>query len=215
MATGERRKMKIYRTSKFDKIIKEAIDGINLPKNFNADIGSCMLATEILVKKLISMGRTDFKVIEGYITFPTVDWNDKHTWIEMNDGEIIDRTKDQWGIKNIIYLKTKRKIYSPIEYLKLCDKFPIENSSKYLGDFQYLGTCITTVDDSCIWDATEMAQLIDNSKPFDIDGIYPFLSNELKNKVKNNPSDIECGINNDIVFVYDIQDDIHYFYKKI
>jgi hypothetical protein len=94
------------------------------------------------------------------------------------------------------------------EYYKEINKNIKEN-------YEYLGTCITTVDDSCIWDATEMAQLIDNSRPFDIDGIYTFLSNELKNKVKNNPSEVECGINNDIVFVYDIQDDIHYFYKKI
>ena len=206
--------MKIYRTSKFDKMVKEAIVGIELPRTFNPDIGSCMLAAEILVKKLINLGRNDFKVIEGYITFPTVDWNDQHTWIEMDDGEIIDPTSNQWGIKNIVYLRQKRKEYAPKEYLELCDKHPIENASKYLGNYEYLGTCISTVDDSCIWDATEMAQLIENSDSFDIEGIYPFLSDELKQKVKNNPSSIESGINENIVWIYDVKSDIHYFYIK-
>jgi len=81
-------------------------------------------------------------------------------------------------------------------------------------NYEYLGTCISTVDDSCMWDATEMAQLIENSDKFDIYGVYPFLSNELKQKVENNPSTIECGVNNDIVWVYDTIEDIHYFYKK-
>lgn len=92
---------------------------------------------------------------------------------------------------------------------------PIENASKYLGNYEYIGTCVSTVDDSCIWDATEMAQLIENSKPFDIEGIYPFLSDELKQKVKNNPSEIESGINDSIIWVYDTLEDIHYFYKRI
>ncbi len=215
METGEKRKMKIYKTSKFEKLYKEAIEGIELPHTFKSDIGSCMLAAEILVKKLLKIGREDFKIIEGYITFPTVEWKDQHTWIEMYDGEIIDPTSSQWGHKNIVYLKQKRKIYTPQEYLELCHNYPITNANKYLGNYEYLGTCISTVDDSCIWDATEMAQLIENSKDFDVHGIYPFLSSELKRKVENHSSIIECGINNDIVWVYDSIDDIHYFYKKL
>jgi len=203
--------MKIYR---FNKLVKEAIEGVDLPDTFKSDFGSCMLAAEILVKKLINLGRKDFKVVEGYITFASVEWDEEHTWIEMDNGEIVDPTSNQWGIKGIIYLKQKRKEYTPNEYLELCEKYPEENISRYLGNYEYLGTCISTVDDYCIWDATEMAQLIDNSKVFDIDGIYPFLSDELKAKVKNNPSDIECGINGNIVFVYDVLNDIHYFYKR-
>jgi len=210
----EKRKMKIYKTSKFEKIHKKAIDGVELPHTFKSDIGSCMLAAEILVKKLLKLGREDFKIIEGYITFPTVDWKDQHTWIEMDDGGIIDPTSNQWGYKNIVYLKGKRKTYTPQEYLELCHKYPTTNANKYLGNYKYLGTCISTIDDSCMWDATEMAQLIENSDGFDIYGIYPFLSNELKHKVENNPSAIKCGINNDIVWIYDSTEDIHYFYKK-
>lgn len=92
-----------------------------------------------------------------------------------------------------------------------------KNDTPKTESYQYLGTCISTVDDLCIWDATEMSQLIENGNEFDISGIYPFLSTELKLKVKNNPynpSTIECGINNDIVWIYDSVNDIHYFYKK-
>ena len=60
-----------------------------------------------------------------------------------------------------------------------------------------------------------MAQLIENSDSFDIEGIYPFLSDELKQKVKNNPSAIEYGINENIVWIYDVKSDIHYFYRKL
>jgi hypothetical protein len=216
-AIGEKRKMKIYRTSKFDKFIKEAMEGIDLPTNFECTFGSCMLAAKILVRKLLRMGRNDFKVIEGYITFPNVEWNEQHTWIEMDNGKIIDPTKTQWGIKKeIVYLPTRRKEYTPKQYLDLAAKYPDEdNPRKYIGNYQYIGTCISTVDDEFIWDESEMAQLIDNSNPLDIEGIYPFLSDELKNKLDNNYSDFECGINEDIVWVYDIQSDIYYFYKKV
>lgn len=200
--------------SKFDVMCKETIEGINLPNTFKPDIGSCMIATEILVQKLLKLGREDFKIIEGYITFPTVEWNDQHTWIEMHDGEIIDQTAGQWGIKNIIYLKYKRKEYSPKNYLALCMKHPITNSSKYLGNYDFLGTC-STVHNSCMWGATDMQQIIENSEEFDIYGVYHVLSNEVKQKVENNPSMIECGVNNDIVWVYDSTEDIHYFYKRI
>lgn len=60
-----------------------------------------------------------------------------------------------------------------------------------------------------------MAQIIDNSVPFDVNGIYPFLSEHLKKKIHNNPSQIEAGINDNIVWIYDVSDDIHYFYKRI
>jgi hypothetical protein len=202
--------------SKFDKLIKEAIDGLDLPSNFECSFGSCMLAAKILVRKLLRLGRNDFKVIEGYITFPNVEWNEQHTWIEMDDGEIIDPTKMQWGIKKeIVYLSLRRKEYTPYEYLELAAKYPDEdNPKKYLGNYQYIGKCGSTVDDSCIWDATEMAQLIDDSSPLDIEGIYPFISNKLKQKVDDNYFNFKCRINGNIAFVYDINNNIYYFYKK-
>jgi hypothetical protein len=111
------------------------------------------------------------------------------------------------------------KIYKTNKFEKLykeaIESIELPNTFKSLGNYVYLGNCITTVDDSCIWDATEMAQLIENSEDFDIHGIYPFLSNKLKKKVKNNLSTFSCGINHDIVWVYDSMDDIHYFYQKI
>jgi hypothetical protein len=115
--------MKIY------KIAEEDL----LPNSFKPIPGSCMLAAEIITEKLLSQGVENFKIVEGHITFPTVDWTETHTWIEKNDGEIIDPTKDQWGIKNISYLNQKRKEYSPLEYLNLCKKYPVEDKEKFFN----------------------------------------------------------------------------------
>ena len=117
--------MRIYK-------IAEKYDNISLPEEFNIESGSCMLATEILVQKMLTSGYTNFKVIEGYITFPTVEWEETHTWIEMNNGDIIDLTKTQWGIDNIIYKNDRRQEYSPEDYLKLCKQYPVTNPEKYL-----------------------------------------------------------------------------------
>jgi len=227
VATGERRKMKIY---KFDKIIKEA-----MPKDDKFS-GNCGMYAIALAKNALDNNKKPVIVI-------STDTNDLdelmygepniyHVATEIDgvlydgSGEISEDILGKYAYNiygdanpKILFLTFNNDVIKMIrqqtnwdtswqEYYKEMNKGIKEN-------YQYLGTCITTVDDSCIWDATEMAQLIDNSKPFDIDGIYPFLSDELKNKVKTNPSDIECGINGDIVFVYDINDDIHYFYKKI
>ena len=101
-----------------------------------------------------------------------------------------------------------------MNWYKIAQSIENENNTTKTIKYQYLGTCISTVDDSCIWDATEMAQIIDNSKAFDIYDIYQFLNKDLQNKVSKNSSFFECGINNDIIWVYDTQKDIHYFYKK-
>ena len=105
-------------------------ENYNLPDNFNPKVGSCMIAAEILTKKILKK-TNDFKVIEGYITFPTVDWKNTHTWIEFDDGSILDPTKDQWGLQGIEYLNKGRTEYSPEEYLNLCKKYPIENRKDY------------------------------------------------------------------------------------
>lgn len=124
--------MKIYKLSQHEEI-NLPYEGIDLPASFQRDaIGSCMLAAEILTKELKSKGIENFKVIEGYITFPNVEWEDQHTWIEMNNGKTLDPTKGQWGLKNIIYLTNKRKIYSPDKYLSLCEQHPVENPNKFL-----------------------------------------------------------------------------------
>ena len=81
--------------------------------------------------------------------------------------------------------------------------------------YQYIGTCISTVDDLCMWDATEMAQLIDNSEPFDIGNILPFVNQELKNKIYDTPSNFDCGKLKNIAWIYDFDDDMHYFYEIV
>lgn len=55
-------------------------------------------------------------------------------------------------MKNIVYLRYNKKKYSPEEYLDLADQYPEEERflKRYLGSYEYLGTCISTVDDSCI-----------------------------------------------------------------
>jgi hypothetical protein len=115
------------------KFIDFYYENYNLPDNFVPKFGSCMIAAEILTKKVLRE-RKDFKVIEGYITFPTVDWKNTHTWIEFEDGDILDPTKGQWGIDGIIYLQKGRVEYEPSAYLNLCKKYPIENRKQYFRD---------------------------------------------------------------------------------
>lgn len=99
-------------------------------------LGSCMLFAEIETKNLINKGVEDFVVVEGYIYFYGDIYNTaQHTWIELSDGTKIDKTIDQFEIWNvdredIEYLQSKRKEYSPQQYLELCQKFPIENLRK-------------------------------------------------------------------------------------
>ena len=80
--------------------------------------------------------------------------------------------------------------------------------------YEYIGDCMSTVDESCIWDATEMAQLVEGSMPCDANEIIPFASEEIKIRFKDNPNVFDCGINRNIVWLHDMGIDIHYFYKK-
>lgn len=109
----------------------------DLPKDFNSSqLGSCMKASEILTQQLLSQGISDFYVVEGWISFPNMDWDEggeessllTHTWIEYQ-GKIIDPTKEQfkkWNFdpNKIEYVKIKRS-YPPKEYLELCKRFPV------------------------------------------------------------------------------------------
>jgi len=90
-----------------------------------------------------------------------------------------------------------------------------EKYSQTIKKYQFIGTCISTVDDSCIWDATEMAQIIENSSSYDVMNILPFIDIKLKNSIIKNMQNFECGINNEIVWIYDINKDLHYFYEEI
>jgi hypothetical protein len=82
-------------------------------------------------------------------------------------------------------------------------------------NLEYMGTCISTVDDSCIWDATEMAQVIEASEDFNLRIVMQFVNQPLKNEIELNINNFESGINktNNIIWIYDIDSDIHYFYK--
>lgn len=103
--------------------------------------GVCMLAAEEITKQLLDNGIKDFKVVEGWIDFGEQIGNesendnlDSHTWIEYN-GKIIDPTKEQfkrWGHdpEKIRYVM-REKVYTPENYLKTCDKYPIINPEQY------------------------------------------------------------------------------------
>ena len=181
------------------------MESIPLPSNFKPVCGSCMLAAEIMTKKLLRKGYRDFKVIEGYITFEGVDWNESHTWIQMKNNKVIDPTKSQWGIEGeITYLRRKRKTYTPHEYLKSCQKYPELNTSKYLGKFKYLGK-----------DLPELKHLVLDSTEFDIDGILPFVDRSFMIEIEMNLEDFQCGINNDTVWIHNKQTDTYYYHKML
>jgi len=98
-----------------------------------SELGSCMLAAERLTRKYLSKGFLAFDVIEGYVNFNNIEDQDiPHTWIEKDDGEIVDPTKDQftrWGFnpEDIKYTRILNR-YSPKEYLSLCKKYPVNES---------------------------------------------------------------------------------------
>jgi hypothetical protein len=97
--------------------------------------GICIDSATEIAKKLLSDGKRDFKVIEGYVW--TVNGSDddyptEHTWIETGDGKIIDPSGvqfDKYGgieerIKGTAYDQSgehygESKIYTPEEYLEM------------------------------------------------------------------------------------------------
>ncbi len=92
--------------------------------------------------------------------------------------------------------------------------------------FTYIGNCIDTVDTLNYWDATTMAQVVENedAESYDISKLLPFIKDKtMINKINNFPDNFECQIctadncfmlNCDIVWFYDIEEDIHYFFEK-
>ena len=74
----------------------------------------------------------------------------------------------------------------------------------------YLGDC-RSID---IWDATEMAQIIENSKPITA---KQFTSLTNKSYDSKGYYSWEYGKNDDkgVVWAYDLNEDIHYFYELV
>ncbi len=84
--------------------------------------------------------------------------------------------------------------------------------------YQFFGNCITTVDNDACWDATEMAQYVENSKPLSINNFIELanLDPKLLQIIRKNPSNFEAGLGDDseIIWLYDIKKDLHYFFRK-
>jgi len=100
--------------------------------------GSCDRVAIKKTKKLLSEGKEDFIIIEGFV-WTVVGLEDEyptnHTWIQFNDGTLFDPSIDQFdkygGIEERISEGTPVddegipydkpvKHYSPKEYLKMC-----------------------------------------------------------------------------------------------
>lgn len=104
-------------------IAKDAISHINCNS-----LGVCMLATELITKKLVENGINNFTIIEGYVKGKQWHSKDAHTWIELDniEKEIIDPTLKQFN--QIGGGPFKRigpyKRYTPQQYIELCKKYP-------------------------------------------------------------------------------------------
>lgn len=85
--------------------------------------------------------------------------------------------------------------------------------------FLYFGDCRNTVDKDNLWDATQMAGVIRDSSFYDLKNVV----NKIHNGQRKIPKillsrlsrgDVVCGINvrQRILWIYDSQTDIHYFF---
>jgi len=96
--------------------------------------GICIAAATEIVKKLLADGIRNFKVIEGFVWLNNSDdlYPTEHTWIQMDNGEIIDPSAAQFdkygGIEDRISGAATdaegeyygdSKIHSPEEYLEI------------------------------------------------------------------------------------------------
>ena len=110
---------------------REYLDGLEVDCEQD---GVCIVAAEEIVKKLLSDGVEDFKVIEGYVWTKGSDdqYPTEHTWIVMDNGEVIDPSVAQFdkygGVEERIYgtaydadgeFYGDSKTYEPVEYLEL------------------------------------------------------------------------------------------------
>jgi hypothetical protein len=91
----------------------------------------------------------------------------------------------------------------------------IQNLFEAYTSLNYIGTCATTVDDACLWDATEMAQMIENSEPADIRDVLKRISPDSKAMLNFDIHNItEAGNYNYIWWLYDDSNDTHYFFEE-
>jgi hypothetical protein len=88
------------------------------------------------------------------------------------------------------------------------------NWYKQATSYEYIGDCRDTVDTLKIWDATQMAQLIENSSPLNPQGIMEIVGENFSQQIMQNPSIFEAGEYQSIVWLYNTEIDIHYFFRK-
>lgn len=120
------------------KTIRNVLKESMFPKDFDRhSLGSCMAAAALATDYLLSRGRSDFKVVEGWVSlYPDQEEEDfsPHTWIQFNNGKIFDPTKKQW-IKwgfdpNEVRFESIKKTYTPEEYQSVCQRQP-DDVSKF------------------------------------------------------------------------------------
>jgi hypothetical protein len=114
------------------KKIRDVLNESMFPKDFDRhSLGSCMAAAAMATDYLLSKGRSDFKVMEGWVSlYPDQEEEDfsPHTWIQFNNGKIFDPTKKQWAKWGFdpyeVEFKSISKSYSPQEYQSVCQRQP-------------------------------------------------------------------------------------------
>lgn len=74
----------------------------------------------------------------------------------------------------------------------------------------YLGDC-RSID---IWDATEMAQMIENGQDISSEDAIKLIK-EIPKFYNKRPDDFSFGRNGQILWMYDNLKDVHYFYELV
>lgn len=97
-------------------------------------LGSCMLAADWITRIFLKNNITNFTVVEGYIKGKRWDSKDTHTWIQLNTGEIIDPTLEQFdkiGGGPFNYVGPYKR-YTPDQYISLIKQYPTTNVKDHL-----------------------------------------------------------------------------------
>jgi hypothetical protein len=91
----------------------------------------------------------------------------------------------------------------------------IQTLLEAFSSLNYIGTCISTVDEACLWDATEMAQMLENSEPADVTDVLNRINPNTLEQLNLDVNNLtEAGNYNYIWWVYDDSKDIHYFFEE-
>jgi len=88
------------------------------------------------------------------------------------------------------------------------------NWYKQANQYEYIGDCRDTVDQLGMWDATQMAQLVENSSSLSPQKLIPFIDSFFGNQIMESPDNFEAGEYQSIIWFYNIETDIHYFFRK-